>query len=829
MGLATRVYSAVFILVGLTYLLWRTTIVGSGWLLALSVPLLWAETWAWLQIVCLRHQVVPGRADRNAGDVTLTVSPLHFETVVSIRAGTTETELERTMVGLAAMGCDGAVTVLGTTANLPRSGAADDPLDVSYASAGSSGQPVPSLDAVVAQTSAPWVLWLEAGQVPMPGLPAALQALAADDRTAVCQFASGLLNPESMAHANRGGDEEALEHLAIGDGLAARGCAPWHGPGSLVRRAAVEQLVSQELNDEGRAGDDGDGGSTVARRSVELLRDGWRIDYESRPLIRVPAADSLRPYLSRRRDRSLATLEQLGYAFGLRGVPWHVRRALLARAVSVTHGLRQLGMIVLLSAALIAGVLPVADSSGPVLAGMAAYAGLAMLARRALSGGAMGLGDWVRHGWRTVGADLAALLPRFGTPSAGGPLDRAMVGDRGLSGRMQLPILAFIGLQVALAARTLTVVRPTPLPDMTRSDSAVLILLATMVTVQLIDVLGGLTRTRGRRRSPRLPLKSDISLGTFWGRTFDVSPLGVGAIVDVAPPVGEQAEVTFAIGDTDGSEHLIRAGGVVRSAASHRSGLVRVGVEFESMDDDHRLALTRYCALGVAQPPAGDPAPTERPESLVVDRSGGDLTLVRALAVFSVMSASGGLFVGPAADPVVAADNGVTAIPELITVTGVDGADPGNNQSDPPQLTVRTHTDAWSEPWGVDANGEFIRPTGPPSWPGPVHVEVAVGLNRFVLSAAEAEAGVELAAVTVAPEVAAVELIGPSGSAAPAVDGDVLVPGRYTVKGRVAESGESTVTKIEVGQGVELVVAADGTASTTSTTEEPVDAQDGTP
>ncbi len=818
----TRLYTLAFTAAAPIYLLWRATSVGTGWQLAISIPFLWIEIWAWLQIVCLRHQVVPPKAtEATRRPIRPDDSNSHhtdFDVVVTTGSRSTPADIERTLLGLAASTAIRPITVL--TANPDLKNQLPDELtsqlpDLRFTHP-TANDAADCLSPVLAYSQSPWVLWLDAGQVPMPNLSIAVEQHLSNERTAVCQIARGLLNPESLVQVARDGDEEALEHELIGPALGQRGRAPWHGPGSLIRRDAIPAISTL----------DDPTSFNVSWCAIELQRNGWELSYEPTPLIRVPAADSLRPYLSRRRDRSLAIVEQLGYAFSLPNVSWSVRRTALARAVSTTHGLRQLAMVLILVGSLFSGTLPVADRTGAALALVVGYTGAAMLARRSLSGRSMALGDWVRHGWRTLGADLAALVPRLARPVELHRTSRNTDGQtgpaqHGLSGRMQLPIVAFTLLQLALAARAFTVVQPTLLPEMTRSDSLLVIMATTVITVQLIDVLGGLTRPQGRRRRIRVPLKSDITVGDLWGQTLDITPFGVGAIIEAAPPVGATTTATFAVNDIDGTEHIVTAKGVVRSATHHRSGLVRIGLEFTGLDDADRLALTRYCAMGVAGERQGEPGLAENPGRLPMERNTGDLVLVRSLAVASVLSAVGVLFSGPAADPVVAADNRVTAIADSFTVTRPEINQPANTGATTEvdvdvDVDVRLHTDDWSDPLASNDNGNFARPKGPGSWPGPVHLGVSIGPDRLVLPVDETADGITLATITIEDDIDAVELVGPSGRRITALHGQLLIPGNYTIHWASANEPVAA-SKLVVGQGD--VLRVDSTGATVDRTE----------
>ncbi len=779
-GLARR-YVGVFLLLAPVYLLWRTTTVGSGWLLALSMPWLWSEAWSVVQILALRHEVTGGsrRSRTQAPDTASTgehpVSSRDVEVAVVVSPSATAVDIERTIVGLQATAHLERVTILADEyrrqelIELSRYWAA---LAVQLVSipGGLPRRTTDRLDVVLSHTELPWVLWIEAGQVPMPDMIEALDDRPIDGRVAVRQIAVGLLNPQSLVHVNRLGDDEALERRLIGPARGERGLAPWHGPGSLLRRAAFE----------GRSPVHDPGVSELSRYAVDLKRDGWAFDYEPRPLIRVPAADSLQPYLTERYHRSLAALEQLGLSWTRPGVSRTTRRAALAAAMSTTCGLRQLGILAILVACLIAGRLPVVADDASVLGVMAGFSVASMLARRALSAGTMGFGDWVRHGWRTLGADLAALTPRFAKPLRL-VHPRLRIAHRGSLGRMQFLTLTFVVFEVALTIRALTTLYPILLPTMSRRDAAVLLVVSVGVTIGLLSVLGGLARDHGRRRNPRVQLETGITVAGSSGNTLDITPSGLGALVAAAPPVGATVPFDFTIAGHDGTEHRIAAAGTIRTATLHGSGSVRVGLEFDDIDIQDRMAITEYCALGLSDTPSFREANAGH---LASEASYGQLAMVRVLAAMAVVAAGGAVMAGPRANPVSA--DSATTIPAVFTAT-VGGIDEDAALDD---LTVRLHTDGWSEPLSVNSEGRFERGANPEAWEGPVHLEVVLGDDRHV-EELPADATIRLAVADVGEAVSAA-VVGPGGRWRSVAAGDPLVPGPYTVRWSVGDQEPRT-------------------------------------
>ena len=68
----------------------------------------------------------------------------------------------------------------------------------------------------------------------------------------------------------------------------------------------------------------------------------------------------------------------------------------------------------------------------------------------------MAYGDWIRHGWRTIGADASAFVAVFGRRSAAAENAEAASGFQVL-GRLRLLTLAMVGLDIGLAAPASTI------------------------------------------------------------------------------------------------------------------------------------------------------------------------------------------------------------------------------------------------------------------------------------------------------------------------------------------------------------------------------------
>ncbi len=807
---------------GIGYLVWRTLFIGRGWILALTLPFLWSEIWSWIQLLLMRYQATPKRRSPKPGSA---VDPRQLDVVIVVD-DSAPADLERTLLGLGAAGWERPVVILArrplpdhepvldrfrSRSNLQLSVVVDDAMGFD------------PLASMVGVGDAEWLLWLKAGQVPMPELFERLDRTAVGDDVAVRQFAVGLLNPSSLLHLRRGGDEESLERQIIGPALATRGVAPWRGPGSLIRRQALVEVAGEAAPH-----------WLLPEWMIALHRSGWSTDYDRRLDVRDLAPETLQPYLAERRDQASMILVALGAAFSWRGVPWRARWAALAAGVSLTHGFRQLAVLTLAAVSLLVGRLPFVGDLETVVGAMVVYGAASAVARRLLSGGTMAFGDWTRHGWRTLGADLASLAPSLlPLPELRG---RAMTADRrDALGQLRLLVSALTFFQAAFAVRAITTVYPVLLPSMPRRQSTVLLLSALVMTYAMIDVLGLLVLQRQRRQVPRVPLTVDATVGAQQGSMLDVTPVGAGVLVESVPAVGDVVSMRFSVPQARGAHHDIETTAVIRSAVRHFSGQVRVGLEFEDLGDDDRIALTEYCAIfasssaGRAQPSSGQsagagsggrervrPVPRSNPRELTVDVSSSRLGVLRVLTAVATASALTAILLGPVADPVLA-ERGEPTVPDILVLSVPGSADATGPEapSVAADIVVRYYTDGWSDGLTADDNGRFLRPEALSTWTDDVLIEVRLGPDRHV-GPVPADRVAVLSTLRVGDDVDGVEVRGPGGSWRAAVDGDVLIPGRHTFRFMPVVAGEAdqpVVERLEVEPGHVVNVAAAGVTS----------------
>ena len=273
-GLRTRAFASTALVAATVYLLWRSTTLGSGWTLLLSIPWFVAELWAFAQLAALSYKAwrLPEAPEAEAASIANRAA---VDVLISATRAD-QAEVERSLVGAASLRGRGRIVVVDTLARseiraVARSSGAAYVTD--SRAAASPGQ------AVHAHARSELYLWLEAGQVPMPDLLVELAPRFDRESLAVCQSAVGLLNADSLVHLRGGRDEEALLRNVIGPGLDRRGTAPWFGPASLIRRSAVDAAGGFSTDDP----------AAVERLLVNMHCRGWASAFDAQKLVRATA------------------------------------------------------------------------------------------------------------------------------------------------------------------------------------------------------------------------------------------------------------------------------------------------------------------------------------------------------------------------------------------------------------------------------------------------------------------------------------------------------------------------------------------------------------
>ncbi len=507
------------------YLVWRASTLGWGTILLLSLPLFAVEIWGLLQLIALRHQAVHPRPPASLSTSLHGHEPVD---VVITTAGRSPEEMERTLIACRSLPGERSIRIvdrwlLPEIASLAARHGAD------YVTVGVDPMDDPSV--VVSGDDERLVLWLEAGQVPMPDVDDATIWFD-DPRVAVVQIGVGLLNTDSLAHIDRGRDEHALDRTVLGPALAARGRAPWFGAAAILRPEPVRAVARAEGAGSARS---------VERALIRLHADGRRTAFDARPLVRDAAPDSLAEYLDDRRTRVRRTLGVLRTADSpLTGsaIPLAVRWTHLAMWSRFADGLRLATLVAITAVVLLTGVMP---TTAPLLLLVPCWI-VTMLgaarARHRMAAGTMAYGDWLRNGWRTLGVDLAAI----GDVLTGRRRRQALDDDRAQGwaslGRLRLLTLAVVGLELAVVARGATLVWGDALPAFPAGARMVVLVFALGALIPMIDVLQLMVTRRQRRKTTRIRTVVPATVDGVATSTLDLAANGIGFTLADPPSLG---------------------------------------------------------------------------------------------------------------------------------------------------------------------------------------------------------------------------------------------------------------------------------------------------
>ncbi|MFN3218828.1 MAG: PilZ domain-containing protein [Acidimicrobiales bacterium] len=771
------------------YLAWRSTTLGTGSRLALSIPLLLVEIWAASSLTALA--LLARRRQRPlAGIDEVTHSPLD---VVIGAAGATPDEVEISLIACDALPSERAIVVLDTIrrpeiADLAR----NHGVFYDLAPTAPVDDPLVLFSDLVSNDR---VLWISAGQTPMPDVDSAARMLD-DPRVAVVQIGVGARNDDSMVHIDRGRDEHALGRSVLNPALSTRGLAPWDGPGSVVRREPLVAATAQAPPMRGRT-------RSVESLLVRLHAAGFESRFERRPLVRVAAPDTLDAYLAERSAhvaRSLAIVRGVDSPLTGRSIPMRVRLRHLATLTPWFDGIRLVAFAVVLSAVIVSGTIPF---SAPVHV-MAPAAGivflLGTLARRRIAGDTMALGDWIRGAWRTAGADMAGI-------AAVSMMRRSQaadhVGDAAWQrlGRLRLLTASIVLVELAILARAATLIWDGMLPAFTSAERVLVIAVGLATLVPMLDVVQLVVGRRQRRQAFRIRTAIPIVVDGERATTIDLAANGVGFVTHTAPDAGAPLAIELHLPRIDGSTSQVRAMATVRSVVALDDGRVRVGATLADLTAVDRAALISYCtieqpflALHAAEPASA--APEQCPGDFEIATAPLRRRALRALtataAVLGITTAAAGpaFAAVPSSICVTSSAGGIEGLEIQTYVQGVDATDPGwsaagitgidgclalDTVGGVDTATLEVTLDGRRVIADVDDNGavvvELVRLVQDPSGPTVDEIDMGSGWQPF-------ESGIELlpgriTVRTVDGEVVKLEIVGgtevalPSGTVVP--------------------------------------------------------------
>ena len=432
----------------------------------------------------------------------------------------------------------------------------------------------------------PFLILLDAGDVPMPKMADVLVRHAYDGRVAGVRGAVDSWTTDSAEHDARGRHVLRFEREVLYP--AAGRAAVLQGSGVLLRRWAIEHV----------------GVPSGARRTVELrlsmrLRAaGLEVVAPADPvLVSTYAANTASAVALERRRDTAAVLRMLGSKDGpllAGGLRLGDRIALLSTCVRPLSGIRRAMFLVVLLAALMMGELPMNAGLVGAAAFWLPWITLQAIALRRASHTRLDWGDRARWSFATMGPSMAAL---FG---AGDPVIGA--------GRMQPrhgALREFASNRpIAIALGGLAVVVPLIavsdrftgwLPPMASAQRAVLLGVTVWAIAVMLDVVRCLNGTRQLRRSSRIATEFAGTISGAGATIVDLTPYGAGAVSDEPVEVGTTVTLHFDVPSVTDRTSIV-AEGIVRSMRESVYGAVS-GIEFTSMDDASSDALYEYCEV----------------------------------------------------------------------------------------------------------------------------------------------------------------------------------------------------------------------------------------
>lgn len=686
---ASTVITLFAITAGAVYLVARATTLGNGGTLALSIPLYLAELIAFAQfslfafVAWHAHQRMLSPA-RNVASHQGSRGIDQMDIVVDARAKS-NAQLERTLVGARSVKHVGSVIVIDDE-HRPEIAEITDALGASYVSDRATDEQC--IDALIEVSSTELVGWLEAGQVPMPDFLAAAALRLADPAVGVWQSPIGLLNVDSFAHMQHGRDEDGVVRSIVAPGLDSFGVAPWTGPGSVVRRHPIELLGSFV-----------DSPSPIGQRLVSLQRAGWKTACDSEPFVRAIAPDDLDDYLVTRRAHATAALGVFATRSSpllVRGLSPIERLSHVVMASMFVTGIRQVLVVLVIIGTLLSGHFPIAGPLAIVLGLWATATATTTLSRRLLAGDAMEIGDWTRHGWRTVGADLAALGSLVSVRNERTNKDRHGATGLRTLGRLRVLTGVIIALDIAMLLRGATLIFEDLLPPFTVGHRVSIMAVGLFTLVPMVDVLHLVVSRKQRRKNFRLEAELDVRVGDHDARTIDLSTSGVGVLLPFSPVVGTTLDVRISLPNLTDGQQDIDVTGKVRAANLDSTGMVRVGLEFGELEAQSRQALIEFCMVTTA--PGDHHTELTEPRSLTIHRPVGHrVHSVRSLTAVASMASLAMLFLGPSPASASEVEFAISTI-TVVDTTGTGVAD----------ATIRLFadgTDRWRTAGTTDSSG----------------------------------------------------------------------------------------------------------------------------
>ncbi len=572
---------------GLGYLGWRMQATVDGAAPWLFWPLIIAEMIGWVGLALLVSQTwhLPDRDwQRRRPDFTTDIVVTTFnDPVASVRTSL-----------LGALSVAGAANiVLADDGDRGELRELAHRLGVAYVHRGSTdGARAGNINELLPRLSSELVLLLAAGDVPMPDTLTATDRYFDDPDVAVVICGSRDASRSPITHSLDDRHDLALEREVIVPSLDRSGNLPWVEGPAMVRRDAL-LLV---------------GGMATLSQTPEYLtglrmqRKRLVIRHHAETLVETHGPQSVEA-LMRTRERStrgrwsaVLTTDSPLWAPGLSIGSRLGHASLLVRPLMAVQ---KLLVIAVLVGALVSGSLPLHASIFELAFIAVPYLVLAGASRVILARGRLEPGDWTRQDLRYLGVHIAGLSGAlFGRRSRFRyvPKDPTTTGGAAPLSQLRLLTGVLAAVVAAMAYRTVAVTRE---PGSLRGLAVlVLFTVAGWLVVQILDVLGILSRHVQRRRRFRVLTDMQAVVDDTVVHVLDISPLGMGIETAVAYEPYETLDVQATLTDAGGHPQILHLPGLVR----HCSRLAerdtwRIGVEFTAVPTESSDILIWFCTV----------------------------------------------------------------------------------------------------------------------------------------------------------------------------------------------------------------------------------------
>ncbi len=466
------------------------------------------------------------------------------------------------------------------------------------------------LNAVTDRLASPFVAVLRGDDVPLPGI---LEELLGDFDDPDVWLAQGLQAEYGISAGDYPGsaDELGLFFGVVQPGKNHHRAAYWCGSGSILRRAALDEL----------GGVPTDTDTPTFQLSLAANDSGWVATYHATPVVLTLTRPDVEAFVARHSLWAAGNLQSLRTSrspLWARGLSAAQRMSYLGTMLTYLGGPRRLAILVVLATTLMTGSLPVVADPLVLVPVWGLWMGCLVLARGVLARGHGGGPGGSRGDWLLVGAQVSAwvglLLPRSIIGSLRSPAPTA--GHRHRRPHLRIRLLAAATMIVALAAiaRVLAVLGLLELPAM--STAATTLALAGVVAI--LGIVGSILGTalrRQRRTAPRFTVETTAVVGGVEAPLLDVSERGASVRLARPPLVGCPYVVGLFIPGLDGTVHRATVAAEVRSVRPSllpETGHV-VGLSFTHLSATAAERLAEYCRVLLPARTAAA-APIDAPE-----------------------------------------------------------------------------------------------------------------------------------------------------------------------------------------------------------------------